>query len=122
MPHDIKSSWKVLVIGAGVAGLAAIQPLGGFCDDTLRYSGCFFPTKQIGVLLKNEDPWEMKQNRSVNDVNVFALMDLCEEIGRILVTSFFQVTSLIPQMDVRIRPWQDHWKHPTWDMLFALNP
>ena len=62
----MKPSWKVLVIGAGVAGLAAIQPL-GLCDDTLRYSGCFFFLPKIGGLLKNEDPWEMKQNRSVND-------------------------------------------------------
>ena len=46
----------------------------------------------------------MNQNRSVNDVNVCTLMDFCEEIDRILVTSFFQVTSLIPQMDVMIRP------------------
>ena len=51
----MKPSWKVLVIGAGVAGLAAIQPL-GLCDDTLRYSGCFFFLPKIGGLLKNEDP------------------------------------------------------------------
>ena len=50
----------------------------------------------------------MNQNRSVNDVNVF--------------TWWIFVKKLTEFMDVTIRPWQDHLKHPTWDILFALNP
>jgi len=61
----------VLVIGAGVAGLAAIQPL-GLCDDTLSWwMFLFFPTKNwwfFSKTMRNE-----AKNRSVNDVHVYLL-------------------------------------------------